>query len=161
MGARRNIMRGFFAAMLGIGLLGCGASEATLDGPDAPTQASMQCEGPQPPVVQNVRWLGPAKDPGKAPLAGVAVDVNKAFAFEQGVEVTVREVKYTPVAADRNLAMARVTVRHGSETKDVSLGRELPGGKVCYQQATGVWVGLVETVPNKAMLRVGLPPAEP
>ena len=93
------------------------------------------------------------------PLA--AAPVNKALAFEQGVEITVREVKYTPVAADRNLAMARITVRHGSETKDVSLGRELPGGKVCYQLATGVWVGLVETVPNKAMLRVGLPPAEP
>ncbi|MRG91561.1 hypothetical protein [Polyangium spumosum] len=132
-----------------------------MDGPETPTQASMECEGPQPPVVQNVRWLGPATAPGKAPLAGVAAEVNKTLAFEEGVEVTVKQVKYTPIAADRNLAMALVSVRRGSETKDVRLGRELPGGKVCYQQASGLWVGLVETVPNKAMLRVGLPPAEP
>ena len=153
-------MRGFFAAIVGVCLLGCGPSSG-VDGPDAPTQASMQCEGPQPAVVQNVRWLGPASAPGKAPLAGVAAEVNKTLAFEEGVEVTVRQVEYTPIAADRNLAMAKITVKHGSDTKDVSLGRELPGGKVCYQQASGLWIGLVETVPNKAMLRVGLPPAEP
>jgi len=154
-------MRGFFAFGFGVCLLGCGSGAGEMEGPEAPSQPTMTCSGPQPPVVQNVRWLGLASAPGKAPLGGIAAEVDKTVELEEGASVIVREVKYTPIAADRNAALAKVTVRRGGEEKDVKLARDLPGGVVCYQQALGMWIGLVETVPNKAMIRVGLPPKEP
>lgn len=123
--------------------------------------APMTCEGPQPSRVQDVRWLGTAVSPEKPPLGGIGAEVGKTVSLAEGVEITTKQVEYTPIAADQNMALALVSVHRGNETKEVRLGRRLPGGPVCYQQAAGLWVGLVETVPNKAMVRVGLPPPEP
>jgi hypothetical protein len=139
---------------------GCGTSSGAVDGPDAPTELPTKCEGEQP-VIQEVRWLGTAAAPGRAPLGGIPAEVDKPVVMEEGITITAREARYTPIAEDRNIALAKLVVRRGAEEKQVSLGRQLPGGVVCYQQVAGLWVGLVETVPSKAMVRVGVPLVPP
>jgi len=154
-------MRNPLLVCLGLlGLFGCGSSNENIDGPTTPTAVQTKCEGDQP-RVQDVRWLGTTAAPGKPPLGGIPAEVGKSVALEQDVSITTRQVKYTPIAEDQNLAIARIAVKRGSEEIELNLSRQLPGGVVCYQQVAGLWVGLVETVPSKAMVRVGLPPKPP
>jgi hypothetical protein len=142
---------------------GCGPSSGAVDGPASPTEVPTKCEGAQP-VIQEVRWLGTAASPGKAPIGGIPAEVGKPVAMEDGIGIVARQVKYTPISEDSNMAIARVMVSRGGEEKELNLSRQLPSGVVCYHQISGLWIGLVETVPNKAMVRVGVPlppPAAP
>ena len=149
----------FFAGLSGFALLACGAC-GPAEGAHSADDAPLKCEEPQPDVT-DVRWLGLASAPRKVPLSGIPAEVKKVVALEDGIEITTRQVEYTPVAEDQNVALALIEIRRGQETKEVRLARRLPGGPVCYQQAAGLWVGLVETVPNKAMVRIGVPPPPP
>jgi hypothetical protein len=153
-------------ALLVAGLALGGCSSATGAQPVSQEEAAalMKCDGPQP-VIQEVRWLGTVEKPGAkpvpAPLHGIPAEMEKPVTLEEGVSVNVHAVGYTPVAEDRNMAMARLTVTRGKESTDIGLGRQLPGAAVCYKRALGMWVGLVDVGPRKAMVRIGLPPPEP
>jgi hypothetical protein len=159
--AERNWAGPFVA--IGVGLLGLfgfmGGGCASTSGERTP--ALTNCEPPQP-TPQEVRWLKPASG-DVAPtyqLQGIPAPVNKAVALETGVEVRAEEVRYVPVGEDTNIAMARLSVKRGNERVVLSLGRQLPG-QVCYAKALGLWVGLVDVAPPKAMVRVGVPPVLP
>lgn len=143
---------GFFG-LVGIG--GCASTSGE------PPPALTKCDPPQP-TPQEVRWLKPASGdvPATFQTQGIGAQVNKPLALEQGVEVTTEEVRYVPVGEDTNVAMARVAVKRGNEKVVLSLGRQLPG-QVCYANALGLWVGLVDVAPPKAMIRVGTPPPPP
>ncbi|UQA54989.1 hypothetical protein [Polyangium aurulentum] len=156
--AERNwVGTGLGIGVMFLGLFGfMGGGCASTSG--EPPPALTKCDPPQP-APQEVRWLKPASG-NVAPsyqLQGVPVPVKQAVALETGVEVTAEEVRYVPVGEDTNVAMARLAVKRGNERVVLSLGRQLPG-QVCYAQALGLWVGLVDVAPPKAMVRVGLPP---
>ena len=147
---------GLFVGLLGlVAFVGCASTSGE------PPPALTKCDPPQP-TPQEVRWLKPAS--GNAPATfqtqGIPAPVNKTLALEQGVEVTAEEVRYVPVGEDKNVAMARLAVKRGGERVVLPLGRQLPG-QVCYANALGLWVGLVDVAPPNAMIRVGMPPAPP
>jgi hypothetical protein len=144
--------------LAGLGLLGSlGCASATGERPLFVTK----CDSPQP-APQEVLWLKPKSGsvPANVEVQGIAAEIKVPRALEDDVEITAEEVRYTPVGEDTNVAMARVAVRRGTERAVLSLGRQLPG-KVCYTQALGLWVGLVDVAPPKAMIRVGKPPPPP
>jgi hypothetical protein len=74
----------------------------------------------------------------------LSIDIGNSVAIEDGLHITVRNASYLHVSPGRNAHLCTLTVRSGSETREITLSRD--GVPLQYEDVMGWRIAVVEVV---------------